>query len=59
MYVYIHVFVFDVTLMFHFSCARGSPKRHILYQKTGHFQVLEFWGWVCHLYAKSQLLHDM
>ncbi|XP_047153629.1 uncharacterized protein LOC124825131 isoform X2 [Vigna umbellata] len=21
------------------SCARGSPKRHILYQKTGHFQV--------------------
>ncbi|KAK3024775.1 hypothetical protein RJ639_044936 [Escallonia herrerae] len=21
------------------SCARGSPKRHILYQKAGHFQV--------------------
>ncbi|TKY53096.1 anaphase-promoting complex subunit 7 [Spatholobus suberectus] len=21
------------------SCARGSPKRHILYQKTGHFQA--------------------
>ncbi|XP_022641589.1 uncharacterized protein LOC106772620 isoform X2 [Vigna radiata var. radiata] len=21
------------------SCARGSPKRHILYQKTGHFQI--------------------
>lgn len=23
-----------------FSCARGSPKRQILYQKVGHFQVL-------------------
>ena len=30
-----------LTLIFHFSCARGSAKRQILYDKTGHFQVLD------------------
>jgi len=60
MYVYYAYFLcFHLTLMFHFSCARGSPKRQILFQKTGHFQVFEFSGSVCDLYAKSQLFDDM
>lgn len=28
-----------LTIIFGRSCARGSPKRQILYQRVGHFQV--------------------
>ncbi|XP_057777925.1 uncharacterized protein LOC130996649 isoform X1 [Salvia miltiorrhiza] len=35
----LHSILFLVRQRLHFSCARGSPKRQVLYERVGHFQV--------------------
>lgn len=65
----IHSFIYTESWLIHFhtvspfSCARGSPKRQILYEKAGHFQVLlssfPQESIISSLWEVFHLLHDM